>query len=120
MSAPVSPERPRAPRIDEPWGRVYLCENCGASPAALLAQGDGIVCAEHTRMAPEDAVPFEAAAVVAWPDLTKEQHFNRVGTALVVLAALAAGAWYFSRDGLSWAWDLWEAAVGTRARAGPS
>lgn len=116
MSAP-SP-RSRAPRIDEPWGFVYLCRSCRETPAALLAQGDGIVCAEHIVASPENAVPLEAAALAAWPNLTKEQHYNRVGTALVVLHALAVGAWYFSREGLAWAWALWEAAVTIRGGEG--
>lgn len=118
MSAPSSPMGSRAPRIDEPWGHVYPCRTCGANPAGLLAQAGSIVCAEHIDMSPESAVPLEAAALAAWPDLTKEQHFDRVGTALVVLVALASGAWYFSREGLTWAWDLWEAAVRIRGQSG--
>lgn len=119
MSAPSPPLGARAPKLDEPWGHVYLCGTCGANPAALLAQAGSIVCAEHLGMAPDSAVPLEAAAVAAWPDLTREQHYNRVGTALVVLVALAAGAWYFSREGLTWAWELWAAAVRIRDQSGP-
>ncbi len=110
MSTPIPPMRSRPPRIDEPWGFVYLCRVCREKPGALLAQGDGIVCAEHLVASSENAVPLEAAALAAWSDLTKAQHFDRVGTALVVLHALASGAWYFSREGLAWAWALWDAA----------
>ena len=114
----MRPQRPwsRGPRIDEPWGFVYLCGLCGKEPGALLVQGGGIVCGEHLQMRTDEAIPLEAAAQEAWPDLTRELHFNRVGTALVVLHALAVGAWYFSREGLSWAWVLWEAAVRIRGR----
>ncbi len=107
---------PRAPKMGEPWGFVYLCGVCLAEPPALLYEGGGILCGRHVFALENRAIPLEAAAAEAWPDLTTEQRFNRVGTAIVVLHALAMGAWYFSREGLGWAWSLWEAAVRIDAR----
>lgn len=108
---------PRAPKIDEPWGFVFLCGVCRSEPPALLFEGGGILCGLHVFPLENRAIPLKAAAEEAWPDLTTEERFNRVGTAIVVLHALAAGAWYFSREGLQWAWSLWEAADRIDARA---
>ena len=114
----MQPPRPlvRGPRIDEPWGFVHLCGECGREPAELRAEGDGISCARHQSPGGDPSVPLEQASREAWPDLTTAQRFDRVGTAIVVLRAVSVGAWYFSREGLGWAWALWDAAV--RARGG--
>ncbi len=106
---PSTPWNP-APKIDEPWGFVNLCGTCSNKPAELRSSGEGISCKKHDPLDDDLVVQLEDAAAAAWPQLTIEERYDRVGDAVGALRSARARGVCFPEH-MKWAWELWNAAV---------